>query len=433
MWDATTGQELLNLYSTENTTLGVIAFSPDGTRFAKALHDGTVIVWDPTTGEELLTFPAHLNDIYDVAFHPDGIHLATAGGIDGTVKVWDISPQGSREWLTLAGLTEARAVYSLDGTRLATPGPDNMAIIWDAATGAELVTLAGHTDTLWGLAFSPDGSRLATSSRDLTAEVWDATSGEELLTLSQAGHGDGEFGAGFRGIMAVAFSPDGKRLATAGADGTAIMWDAATGQALLTFSNQGIAITNVALSPDGTRLVTASDSDAESLQAISKMWDISTGKELFTVTLEWRAWGAAFSPDGRRLVIGGHYGVAKVLDAATGKELLNLSGHTDTVLAVAFSPDGSAVATASSDGTAKLWDVTTGRELLTLTGHASRVGSVAFSPDGTRLMTASADGTARVYHLQLEELIALAKSRVTRSLTTEECQKYLHMVQCPSP
>jgi WD40 repeat protein len=149
------------------------------------------------------------------------------------------------------------------------------------------------------------------------------------------------------------------------------------------------------------------------------------------VTLPHRAWEAAFSPDGRRLVIGGHFGVAKVLDAATGQALLNLSGHTSTVLHVAFSPDGSTVATASSDGTAKLWDTITGTELLTLTGHGGLGGGVAFSPDGTRLVTAGADGTARVYLLRLEELIALAKSRVTRSLTPEECQKYLHLKQCP--
>jgi WD40 repeat protein/DNA-binding SARP family transcriptional activator len=437
VWDPATGHELLSLYSAKNTILGEIAFSPDGTRLVKALHDGTVIVWDATTGEELLTFPAHLNAINDVAFHPDGIHLATAGR-DGMVKVWDISPQGSREWLTLttftgAGLTGDIAVYSPDGTRLATSGPDNTAIIWDAATGAELVTLAGHTDTVWSLAFSPDGSRLATSSRDLTARVWDATSGKELLTLSEAGHGDGGFGAGFRGIMAVAFSPDGKWLATAGADGTAIMWDATTGQSLLTLSNYGltnqlIAIPSLAFSPDGARLITTSDNDANNDNATSKMWDLTTGRELFTVTLPHRAWEAAFSPDGRRLVIGGHFGVAKVLDAATGQALLNLSGHTSTVLHVAFSPDGSTVATASSDGTAKLWDTITGTELLTLTGHG---GGVAFSPDGTRLVTGGADGTARVYLLRLEELIALAKSRVTRSLTPEECQKYLHLKQCP--
>jgi WD40 repeat protein len=106
-------------------------------------------------------------------------------------------------------------------------------------------------------------------------------------------------------------------------------------------------------------------------------------------------------------------------------------GHTGTVSSVVFSPDGSMLATASNDETTKLWDATTGTELLTLLGHTNFVSDVAFSPDGTRLATASRDGTARVYLLNIDELIKLAKSRVTRSLTTEECQKYLHMETCP--
>jgi WD40 repeat protein len=130
------------------------------------------------------------------------------------------------------------------------------------------------------------------------------------------------------------------------------------------------------------------------------------------------------------LATAGLEGNAKLWDAQTGKELLTLSGHTGQVFSIAFSPDGNTVATASGDKTAKLWDALTGKELLTL--HApDGLTSVSFNPDGSQLAVASRDGTNRIYLLKIEDLVALAKQRVTRSLTAEECQQYLHMDTCP--
>jgi WD40 repeat protein len=110
---------------------------------------------------------------------------------------------------------------------------------------------------------------------------------------------------------------------------------------------------------------------------------------------------------------------------------MELSGHSGALYGAAWSPDGTRIATASADKTAKLWDALTGQELLTLYGHTAVVGGVAFSPDGTRLATFSDDSTVRVYVLPIEELVALARTRVTRTLTTDECQKYLHLEKCP--
>ena len=149
------------------------------------------------------------------------------------------------------------------------------------------------------MAFSPDGKRLASASRDETVKVWDAATGQETLTLK--GHTGG--------VTSVAFSPDGKRLASASEDETVKVWDAATGQETLTLKGHTGCVTSVAFSPDGKRLASASDD-----------------------------------------------GTVKVWDAATGQETLTLKGHTDAVTSVAFSPDGQRLASASSDGTVKVWD-----------------------------------------------------------------------------
>ena len=140
----------------------------------------------------------------------------------------------------------------------------------------------------------------------------------------------------------------------------------------------------------------------------------------------------AFSPDGTRLATGDFEGVVEIWNAWTGEKLLSLPRQVSYIYWVAFSPDGSLLATASGDGIARLWDASSGVERLTLRGHTGDVESVIFSPDGARLATASTDGTARVYLLKIDELIELARSRLTRSFTTEECQKYLHMEQCPA-
>jgi WD40 repeat protein len=125
----------------------------------------------------------------------------------------------------------------------------------------------------------------------------------------------------------------------------------------------------------------------------------------------------------------------KVWNVVTGEILFTLSGHRGMIYSVAFSPDGKRMATASADGTVKVWDVSNVKELsgnpLTLSGHAGAIYRVVFSPDGRRLATACQDGTSRVYALPIEDLVAIAKSRVTRALTADECEKFLHAAQCP--
>jgi len=173
-------------------------------------------------------------------------------------------------------------------------------------------------------------------------------------------------------------------------------------------------VRSVAFSPDGQRIATGSSDNT------AKVWEAASGKEMLTLkghsevdggssfgsfvkemlTLAWSIEGinsVAFSPDGQRIVTGSLDRTAKVWDAASGRELLTLKGHSGVLWSVAFSPDGQPIVTGSGDYTAKVWEAASGKELLTLKGHSGGIMAAAFSPDGQRIVTGSLDQTAKVW------------------------------------
>jgi WD40 repeat protein len=407
-----TDQEILNIPGS-----AYVKFSPEGGRLA-GVSGNQIKVWDAATGRELLTLSGHTGWIMGLDFSPDGSRLASTS-LDGTVKVWSLTP--GNEITTVSSpvtVYGTRVVYNPNGDEFATNGGDGTAILWNAETGKPHSILAGHNQEVLNIAFSLDGLRLATGSLDESTIVWDLATGRKLFTLS--GH---EFG-----VRDIAFSPDGSLLATGGFDGTAKVWDLKTGTLVYELTGHQGLVLGVAFSPDGTRLATSST------DGTAKIWDVKTGKILFTLSgLAGGIPDVAFSPDGKQIATGSADNTVILWDAEKGSPLSTLTGHSSGVFSVAFNRDGTWLATGSEDNSAKIWDVATGREILSLPGNAGGVKSVAFdpTPGNDRLAVASADGIVRVFLLEINRLLELAQSRVTRPLTTEECKKYLHIEQCP--
>lgn len=405
-----------------------VAFLPPGDRLVTAAGD-TAYLWaldDPKTPLRAFVQGSPIYSAFAVSW--DGSRLATAGAGDGegkgrVIKVWDLEAPGPEPepitTIDVAGAWVMGLAFSPDGCCLATAcvqrgrAERKSTGIWSIKTGSEIlrvpITVASDA-----VAFIPYGKSLVTASRDAQVRVWQPAGDDLNSLLTKQSESVAPAGTGVSSgpaaiiwnerilaghserVRNIAVSPDGSRIASAGGDKTAKIWDTETGENLLTLTGHKGSVEAVEFSPDGRHVATASR------DRTVKFWNIEGHTSAVT--------SIAFSPDGKTLATGSSDRTAKLWDLSSGapRLLYTLRGHMDQIYRLAFNPAGTRLATAGFDNSVKLWDVGSGAEIATLKKHQDQLRGVAFSRDGRRLASVGADGFAWLYDLESPDIQATA-------------------------
>lgn len=414
LWDINTEERTTILKEKVGSVKG-LAFSADGTMLACASWHRNVEyhLWEVATGREVIHFIGEQDVLHNgLALSPDAHSVASAGR--ETVFLWDVPTEGLRHVIEGDESLAWTLAFSPDSKTLA--GGQTTIRLWDAETADELSKLEGHTRNVDAITFSPDGKILAsgdtggkimlshfdprsqkpdpqkpTLPRLLRSFTGEKTPRHENRTLT--GH--------TLPVRTLDFTADGKILASGSHDGTAKVWDVATGDSILTLHGHTISVKALQFFENGEMLYCSSS------DGILRMWDVDANTEARVHTRPpWFAFAADLSSDGK-MIASTCWSEVRLWDTNTQNFLEPLTGHQRFVLTVAFSPDDKRLVSGSREGRVILWDVPNHQRLSTYDVHTDEVDVVVFSPDGKKFASASKDGTVQLWDLHTEKRTTL--------------------------
>jgi WD40 repeat protein len=370
------------------------AFSADGRFLATGGKDNAVKIWDTASGFAVRTLTGFPNEVDALAFSRDGTRLATASWLENTVEFFEVATGRHQDTLDLKKEANGCAdsalaiAFSHDDRRFAVAGRGGCVVLRDRSSGG-VRPLVGHKGRVYRVAFSDDDRSLASLAEDNNVIIWDVAGATATRTVSLPPHPSAT------NVFALSPAPGGGWLAAGAYGSKAIaLWQIDRAYAVRASRLDGHKdfLTSLAFSPDGRWLASGAQ------DATARIWEVATGHQRFVLEghsneIE----GLAFNRDATGLATASWDGQVKLWDLGSGREVRTLGGAAFNVHAVAFAPDGHWLASASQDGTIKLWDLDNGVLAGLLRGSVHSVENLAFRPDGRRLAATRADGTIAVW------------------------------------